>query len=140
MLHLVFSTKNRTPFITPDLQRRLYAYTAGILNSEKCPAIQIGGVADHIHILMCLSRTECVADIVEAIKTGSSKWAKGQGSPNFAWQHGYASLSIGRTEKEMIVGYILRQEEHHHHRSFQEQYRALLDEHEVDYDERYMWD
>ena len=139
VVHLVFSTKNRNPFITPELKPRLHAYLAGILNREKCQAIEVGGVEDHVHLLFLQHRTECMSDIVEA-KTSSSKWAKNEGVSQFAWQHGYASLSIGRSEEDNVVRYIQGQEEHHRKRSFQEEYRALLDEHGVPYDERYMWD
>ncbi len=140
LLHLVFSTKNRTPWLSQEIRKELYPYLGAVLRNNGCSPVQIGGVDDHVHLLFVLSRTATVAQIVEKAKTSSSKWAKGKGLPEFAWQSGYGVFSVGPTEKEKIVRYIQRQEEHHKDRSFQHELRQLLEEAEVTFDEQYVWD
>ncbi len=142
LIHIVFSTKNRVPVFTEPLRRELYGYLAGILKQCHSPAIRIGGTADHVHILCNLSRTLTIAMLVEEAKTGSSKWIKTRGSEflTFHWQNGYGAFSIGQSAVDAMVTYIDNQEEHHRHRSFQEEYRALLERYRLAYDERYLWD
>jgi REP element-mobilizing transposase RayT len=141
LIHLVFSTKNREPSIAADVRPRLHAYIAGILEQLKCPSIQTGGVADHVHILFALHRTVTQSDAVEEVKKGSSKWMKVEGrEPSFAWQAGYGAFSIGESQVETVEHYIRNQEEHHRKMTFQEEYRKLLERYNVPYDERYVWD
>ena len=140
LVHLIFSTKNREPIVPHDLLAPLHAYVAGIFDNLRCNSLRTGGVADHIHALFSLSRTVSIADVVEEVKKGSSKWVKQQGVPSFAWQAGYAAFSISESQKPAVLRYIEQQVEHHKKESFQEEVRTFLMRHGVAYDERYVWD
>jgi putative transposase len=140
LVHVVFSTKNREHMIAREIRPALHAYIIGILENLRCPSLQTGGTADHIHTLLPLARTCTVADVVAEVKKSSSKWMKQQGSANFFWQGGYAAFSIGESQLPALASYIAEQEEHHRHLSFQEEFRRLLDRYGVAYDERYVWD
>ena len=141
LVHLVFSTKNREPFISKDIRSRLHGYIVGILNHLKSPSFQTGGVEDHIHILFTLNRTTTIAEIVEEVKKSSSKWMKSDACvAEFAWQAGYGAFSIGESQVETVVRYIQNQEEHHRKITFQEEYRKFLERYNVTYDEKYVWD
>jgi len=140
-IHLVFSTKNRQPFIADEIAPDLYAYMAKVFYDEcRSPAKIIGGVEDHIHALFNLSRTWCTADVVEAIKTSTSKWMKTQDVRRFAWQTGYGAFSVSRSNIGAVQSYIRNQREHHRKQDFKDEYRGLLKKHDVEYDERYVWD
>jgi REP element-mobilizing transposase RayT len=141
MIHLVFSTKNREPFINQTIQDRLHGYILGILSQMKCPSIQTGGVADHVHILFVLGRTTTQAEVVEEVKKSSSKWMKADGGvPNFSWQNGYGAFSVSESHREKVIDYIKNQEEHHRTITFQEEYRKLLEKYRIPFDEKYVWD
>ncbi len=141
LIHLVFSTKNREPYIAPDVQPRLHGYIVGILNQMKCPSIQTGGVADHVHILFVLGRTTTQAAVLEGVKKSSSKWMKADGEvPEFSWQAGYGAFSIGESQVDALVQYIRNQEEHHRKATFQEEFRKFLEKYRITYDEKYVWD
>jgi REP element-mobilizing transposase RayT len=142
LIQIVFSTKNRLPVFAEPLRRELYSYLAGILKQCHTPAIRIGGTTDHVHILCNLSRTLTIAMLVEEVKTGSSKWLKTRDPEfrSFHWQNGYGAFSISQSGLEALVAYIDNQEEHHRRRSFQDEYRALLERYQLAYDERYVWD
>jgi putative transposase len=142
LVHLVFSTKNRTPWLTPEIRTELFPYLATVLDDNGCPSLRVGGVDDHIHLLFGLSRTLSPADIVEMIKTASSKWIKTKG-PQFAgfhWQSGYGIFSVSQSHADDVVRYILNQEEHHRTMPYQDEFRTLLVRYEIDFDERYVWD
>ena len=140
LIHLIFSTKNREPTIPHDRLAQLHAYIVGILDNLQCPSLRTGGVVDHTHTLFSLSRTATIAEVVEEVKKGSSKWMKQQGVPHFAWQAGYAAFSVSESQKAAVIRYIEQQEEHHKRHSFQEEVRTFLARHGVAYDERYVWD
>ncbi len=140
LVHVVFSTKNRAPIIAPQIRALVHAYITGILENVRCPSLRTGGTTDHVHILFSLARTRTVADVVEEIKTGSSKWMKQQGIPGFFWQNGYGAFSIGESQLRAAIEYVARQEEHHRHLTFEEEVRRLLHRYGVPYDERYVWD
>ncbi|MCC6686905.1 MAG: transposase [Fimbriimonadaceae bacterium] len=136
-VHVAFSTLGRQPTIgDPDA---LHRYIGGICRNRKCPSLIVGGVADHVHILLELARTEPLADIVKEVKRSSSIHMK-QANPEFAWQSGYGAFSVGRSEVEQVREYIRRQPEHHAIVSFQDEFRALLQEFGMEWDERYVWD
>jgi putative transposase len=142
LIHVVFSTKDRAPLIPSNLSDDLYAYLATVARNAGCECYRVGGMADHVHLALKLSRTITVAKLIETIKTSSTKWLKTQ-SPaltNFAWQNGYGAFSVGPTNLQPLVQYIDDQESHHKKRSFQEELRAFLNEYGIDYDERYLWD
>ncbi len=140
--HCVFSTKERRPLITPALQRRLWPFMAGIARQNKMQAIEIGGVADHVHILLSLPTTIAPAKALQLIKGGSSKWVHETFPEHrlFAWQEKYGAFSVSVSQLDKIVQYIRGQEAHHRTRPFQEEFLALLKKHRVEYDERYLWD
>jgi putative transposase len=141
LTHLIFSTKNReTLLIGKNLQQRTHAYLAAILKDMDCPALVVGGVANHVHILCRLAKTQSVSDVVEHIKASSSKWLKTQGSPTFAWQRGYGAFSVSQSHVAPVTSYIEKQEEHHRTMTFEEEFRLILKRYRVAYDERYVWD
>jgi putative transposase len=142
-LHIVFSTKNHHPFIDELIQPELYAYMAKVLY-EECgsPAKIIGGVEDHAHILLNLSRTCTVAHLVEMVKKRSSKWIKTKGRrfSKFQWQTGYGVFSVSSSSVETVTKYIANQKEHHKKQAFKDEFRQFLEKHKIEYDERYVWD
>ena len=140
-VHLVFSTKDRESFIVPDVQPRLHAYLAGTLNAIDCLALEIGGMPDHVHLLFRLGRTITLSDMVKEAKVESSKWMKEEGGvPMFAWQAGYGAFSVSASQLEVVTEYIRHQEKHHKTRTFQDEFRALLERYQVSYNEAYVWD
>ena len=142
IVHVIFSTKQRQPFLQPDTRPNLHAYLATVARNPGCEAYRVGGVADHVHLAIRLSRNLSIADLVETLKTSSSKWVKTQ-SPNlakFAWQRGYGCFSVGPSDLDALKAYIDNQETHHQKRSFQDEFRAFLDKYKVEYDEAYVWD
>jgi putative transposase len=142
LTHLVFSTKNREALLTGEVAQQIHPYLVGVLNGVGCPSIQVGGVSDHVHLFFRLSRTRTIAEIVEALKTSSSKWIKTKGSnfASFHWQSGYGAFSVSQSDADAVVAYIQNQPEHHKRVSFQEEYRRFLDRYQIAYDERYVWD
>ena len=142
IIHVTFSTKARHPFLDPDMRPKLHAYLATVARNLGCDAYRVGGVADHVHLAIRLSRTFTIAALVEGLKTSSSKWVKTQ-SPAlaaFAWQRGYGCFSVGPSDLDALRTYIEDQENHHRTRTFQEEYRAFLIKYGIEYDERYVWD
>lgn len=140
VVHLVFSTKGRSPKLTQDIQSELHPYLAGVLKNMGCQPLQLGGVDDHVHLLFCLSRTVTIAAAAEKVKTSSTKWIKEKWQIDFAWQGGYAALSVSSNDVSGAVKYVQNQAEHHRKFSFQDELRAILTEHGVEFDERYLWD
>jgi len=120
----------------------LYAYQAGIFKQWDSPAIIIGGIEDHVHTLFSLTKNHALKKIAEEVKKGSSKWMKTDGPKNkgFYWQNGYAAFSVSQSNASAVREYIQNQEEHHRTMIFQDELRALLDRHQIAYDERYVWD
>ena len=142
LVHLVFSTKNRVQVLLPEIRAELHPYLAVVLKNDNCPSLQVGGVEDHVHLLFALSRTRSISQVVENVKTSSSKWLKTK-SPtlaDFHWQNGYGIFSVGRSETDGLIHYIRHQEEHHRRMPYQTEYRGFLSEHGIEYDERYVWD
>ncbi len=138
-LHLVYSTKSRRRWIHAECRDRLYAYQAGILKDYRSPAVIIGGVEDHVHTLLLLSKNQALKDVVEVIKKRSSKWMKLEASNGlFRWQAGYAAFSVSESQVEHVAQYIKDQPEHHRRISFQDELRALFIK--IVFDERYVWD
>lgn len=140
LVHLVFSTRDRTPWLTGDIRHELFPYMGGVLRNIECPVLQIGGVEDHLHILLRLSRTISLAQLVEKSKTSTPKWVKTKGPTDFAWQAGYGAFSVGQSQADGLVAYIQGQEAHHRSVSFQDEVRALFTQAGIAFDERYVWD
>ena len=143
IVHLVFSTKDRVPFIQPEMRPRLHAYMAEVARSLGCMAYRVGGVADHVHLALTLPRTLTQSDLVKELKTTSNHWLEKQDRAaytDFGWQRGYGIFSIGKSQLTDLVRYIEDQESHHAKRSFQDEFRAMLEKYGVEYDEAYVWD
>jgi REP element-mobilizing transposase RayT len=140
--HLVFSTKERAPLITPDLEQRLYQYIGGIVRGQGGRLISAGGIPDHVHLLTSMSKQRCISDTLRDIKSNSSRWVheKFPQKRDFAWQEGYGAFSIGRTEIETVKAYIHRQRQHHGVITFQDEFIKFLKEYDIEYDERFIWD
>jgi putative transposase len=142
IIHVVFSTKGRHPFLDPEMRPRLHAYLGAVARNIECEAFRVGGVADHVHLAIRLARTITIAALVQELKTASSKWLKAQ-SPalvDFAWQRGYGCFSVGPSDLDALTAYIDDQESHHRSRTFQDELRRLLTKYGVEFDEAYLWD
>lgn len=142
LTHIVFSTKDRAPVLDATVRPALHAYLATVSRNVGCECFRVGGVADHVHLAVRLSRTITMAQLIEELKTSSSKWLKTQ-SPAlaaFAWQRGYGAFSVGPSDLDALLHYIDTQEEHHRTRTFQDEYRAFLKKYGIEYDERHVWD
>jgi REP element-mobilizing transposase RayT len=141
-IHLVFSTKNRERLITDRVRESLHAYMATVLQNLGCAGVFINSVEDHVHILFELARTVSVSKAVEDVKKSSSKWIKTQGQEfgRFAWQAGFGAFSVSESNVEIVRNYIANQREHHRVKSFQEEFRAILERHRIAFNERYVWD
>jgi putative transposase len=143
LLHLIFSTKDRYPFLMSESARlSMHAYLATVARNAGCECYRAGGVSDHVHLAVRFPRTITVANLVEKLKTSSSQWAKAE-LPDlqaFSWQRGYACFSVGPKDAEALYSYIDEQEEHHRKRTFQEELRNFLNQYKVEYDEAYVWE
>ena len=141
-VHIVFSTKNRESLLTLDLTPELYPYIGGILRNTGSRLIEIGGIADHVHLLVSLGRQSCVADTVRDVKANSSRWIheKFPQRAAFAWQAGYGAFAVSFSGVAAVGGYIQNQAEHHQGQSYQDEFRGFLRRHEIEWDERYVWD
>jgi REP element-mobilizing transposase RayT len=141
LYHCTFSTKERRKQITPDLEERLWPFLGGIARNHRMTAIAIGGVEDHVHLLLSLPSTLAIAKAIQLIKGESSKWAHDTFPVHqaFAWQEGYGAFSIGISQKEVTVRYIQRQKEHHRTVTFQDEFLSFLKKHDIEYDPRFVW-
>ena len=140
--HIVFSTKNRERWIMPEVEQRIWAYLGGIAKENRMKPLQIGGVEDHVHVLLGAPATLAPSKIVQLIKGGSSGWIHDTFSSMtaFAWQDGYGAFTVSKSNVPEVTAYIQGQREHHRMKAFQEEYLALLKKHDIEYDERYLWD
>ncbi len=137
--HLVFSTKERRAIIAPDWRERLHAYMGGILKDMDAVPQGIGGVADHVHLLVGLKATHCLADVMRDLKRGSSEWVHDTIRDRaFAWQEGYGAFTVSATVRDEVRLYIARQEEQHRTRTFREEYLEFLRRGGVEFDERFV--
>ena len=142
ILHIVFSTKNRSKLILDEFEPELHSYLAKVCHNLGCYVYRVGGTQNHIHIACTLPRAISAADLLENLKTGSSRWMKTK-SPrcsNFAWQNGYAAFSLGQSQLDKIVKYIGCQKEHHRTCGFKEEVMELLRKYEIEFNEKYLWD
>ncbi len=143
ILHLVFSTKDRYPWLQDESRSRVHAYLAELCRKDLSAVChRVGGVADHVHIVVSLPRTIPQSLLVENLKKKSSKWLK-EIAPRFGqfyWQRGYGAFSVSVSNLTEVIHYVSNQDEHHKKLTFQDEYRLLLKKHEIDWDERYVWD
>ena len=142
LIHLVFSTKHREPLLSDSIRPDFHAYLATIFKNLNSPVLALNSVEDHIHILFSLHRTVTLSSVVEDAKKSSSKWLKTQSSnlSTFSWQSGYGAFSVSQSNVDSVKTYIANQAEHHRKITFQEELRIFLTKHQVDFDERYLWD
>lgn len=142
LVHVVFSTKNRAAFILEPHRAQTHAYLATIARDLNCHCLRAGGTNDHVHLAIQLARTITIADLVEKLKTSSSKWLKMQSTDlhDFAWQRGYGVFSVSPKDTDALLAYIDNQIEHHKTHTFQDEYRGFLKKYGIHFDERYVWD
>ena len=136
--HWVCATKERRRIIRPDWRARFHEYLGGTIRGLDGVPLNVGGVEDHVHALIGLKTTHCLADFVREFKKASSVWAASQVEPSFAWQEGYSVFTVSASMKETVGQYIDRQPEHHRRRSFAEELVQLLRKHGIDYDPKYL--
>src|SRR5207248_665387 len=142
-IHLVFSTKERWPFLRDKgRQESLHSYLGAISKQLECPPLKVGGVEDHVHLLCRFARTITQAEWVKEIKRVSNLWLKEQSREylDFEWQGGYAEFSVSQSNLPEVTRYIEEQDQHHKKMSFQDELRALLRKHQIKWDENYIWD
>lgn len=142
LIHATFSTKNRVPMIPLDLRSDLYAFIGGVCRDLKSPLRHAGGVEDHVHLLISLSKTLSIADLMMNTKRASSGWMKNQrpGLHTFGWQDGYFAFSVGHDSVDAVKAYFDRQEEHHKTVDFKQEVLGFLAKYEVEYDPDHLWD
>lgn len=141
LIHLVWSTKGRQPWIVPVLKPHLHAYIGGIFRELQVTPLIVNGVSDHVHALVLMPTSRAPADVMRVVKANSSRWVRGtwDDQPEFAWQTGYGAFSVSQAHRERVWRYIERQEEHHLDVGFQDEYLGMLQAEGLEYDERYPW-
>ena len=140
--HIIFSTKNREPWIRPDVEQRVWSYLGGIVRENDGKPVMSGGIDNHVHLLVGLPPSLAVSKSLQLIKGGSSTWIKEAlpGFGGFGWQDGYAAFTVSKSHVPEVVSYISSQREHHRVKGFEEEYRAFLQRHDITFDERYVFD
>ncbi|MFN7946371.1 MAG: IS200/IS605 family transposase [Blastocatellia bacterium] len=139
--HLIFSTKNRAAWLKAEIEPRVWEYIGGIARQNKMTALQIGGIEDHLHVLVMAPPVFSPGKIAQLLKGGSSLWIHTEypALRNFAWQDGYGAFTVSKSNLPDVIRYIQNQREHHRKRTFQEEYLEFLRKHGIEYDERYVW-
>lgn len=142
LYHIVYSTKERRPWLRAEIQQRLREYLGGAIRDEGGVAILVGGVEDHIHIFARLPQSKSLSDIVRNIKANSSGWIHREfpDLADFAWQRGFSAFTVSHSQGDRVKEYVAHQEDHHRRQSFQDELRELLSKHGIEYDEEYLWD
>ena len=136
--HLIFATKHREPILAKEWRHELHAYLGGIVNGLDAHSEGVGGVADHVHLLVSLKPTACLSDFMRELKKSSSNWLRESKCPGFHWQEGYAAFSVSASARASVRAYIANQEEHHRVKSFREELIDFLEKTGVTYDPRYL--
>ena len=139
LYHFVFATKDRLPLLTSKIRPRLYEYLGGTVRGLDGTALEIGGIEDHIHLLAKLRQDIAVAEFIKKLKSNSSRWVRRTLRKDFGWQEGYGGFTVSESQMERVRQYIRNQEEHHRRVSFEEEFKALLRAHHIDYEEDYLW-
>ena len=139
--HVIFSTKNREPLIVPQIRDELFRYMGGIVKGEGGILLQIGGMPDHVHMVIKLKPAHRLSETMQQVKGSSSKWVNEQKrlSGRFAWQTGYGAFTVSESQIPAVIQYVKEQEKHHRKRSFKDEFIQILERHGVEYDERYLW-
>ncbi|HEV2884195.1 MAG TPA: IS200/IS605 family transposase [Pyrinomonadaceae bacterium] len=136
--HIVFSTKDRVPFIRTEWRSRVHSYLGGIIRGMNGVAEIVGGVADHVHLLVSLRPVHCIADVMRDMKKDSSTWVKENFDNRFSWQEGYAAFTVSPSATNSVRNYIANQEEHHKRRSFVDELKELLKKADIEYEDKYL--
>ena len=141
LAHLIFSTKNRQRWLDDEIRPRVHAYLATVIRGLESPWVVVGGVEDHVHILMDIGKKAAPVKLVEQVKRESSKFVKTLGPKynRFYWQRGYGMFSVSPKDRDAAERYVRNQQEHHRTRSFQDEYRAILHKYEIEFAEQYVW-
>jgi REP element-mobilizing transposase RayT len=141
LVHVIFSTKNRKPDLSPELAQRIFPYMGGIVRERKGVPLIINGPADHVHLLVSLPATESVAELLRVVKTNSSRWVHEQfpDKKRFSWQAGYAAFTVSGSRVDDVRSYIAAQQEHHRRVSFQDEFLTFLRKSGIAYDARDLW-
>ncbi len=141
LVHVIFATKGRAPMLSEDMLARMPPYIAGLLRKENGALLAAGGVADHVHLLVSSPATRAISDLVRDIKANSSRWVHETfpDSRDFAWQSGYGAFSVSESGVDAVRRYLASQEEHHRRVTFQEEYVAFLQRHNVEYDPKWVF-
>ena len=140
-IHLVFSTKNRERRIAPAIEEQVWRYLGGICRAHEVKALQIGGVEDHVHLLVGLPPVLALSELMRRLKGESSKWfsATFPNAGGFAWQDGYGGFSVGHSQIADTIRYILQQREHHGREPFEAEFKKFVQFHDLEADERYLF-
>ena len=139
LVHIVFATKERFPLIQSEIESRLYEYIGGTIRTLGGVCLEIGGVEDHIHMLVKLKPTMNVSVFLEKLKPAVTKWARATIHPKFEWQVGYGAFSVGESQVPSVRSYIQNQKIHHKRQSFDDEFKDMLSGAGIEYDERYLW-
>jgi len=141
LVHFVWSTFDREPWILPTWEDELYKVIGGIFRKRNAKLLEAGGISDHIHLYASLPSTISLAEIVNTVKSNSSRWVHEEfrNRRGFAWQEGYGAFSVSKSSEANVLRYIQRQKEHHRRRDFKDEFVDLLNRHKIEYDERYIW-
>jgi len=138
--HLIFSTKHRETWIAKSWRDRLHEYMGGVIKGLNGIPLAVGGVSDHVHLLIGMRATHTISNVLRELKSESSRWVHATiRVPGFAWQEGYAAITVSPSQIEEVRAYVLNQEEHHRTRTFQEEYREFLVKCGIEYDEKFLW-
>lgn len=139
-VHIIFSTKNRADLIAPEIESELYAYVVGILRKHESVLLAANGTANHVHLLFSLSKKIALSDLLHEVKKSSSQWMTEKGFHDFQWQAGFAAFSVSQLQLQTVKNYIAKQKEKHQTENFENEFRKFLQHHEIEFDERFVWD
>lgn len=139
LVHFIFSTKNRSPLVTAEIQPALFAFIGGICEGQGCVLRAAGAADDHVHLLISLGKETSMSSIMMHVKKDSSRWMNEREGRRFAWQDGYGAFSIGFSQVPAVRAYLAKQREHHRRVTFMEEFEGFLQRYEVDYDQRFLW-
>jgi putative transposase len=140
LVHVIFSTKHRADLIEPEIEQDLFAFMAGILKNKESRLLAANGTANHVHLIISLSKNIALSSLIQELKKSTSKWIKTRSAgKDFHWQDGYAAFSIGESGIAALKAYIARQKEKHQTRSFEKELIEFLKKYGIEYDERFLW-
>jgi putative transposase len=141
-IHYIFATKNHAKIIRKEIQPRLWSYIGGIARNNKMRALQVGGITDHVHLILSIPPTITIAKAIQLIKGNTSKWINEEKiiTGGFAWQEGYGAFSVSYSQLDIVIRYIQNQAIHHRKFTFKEEYLKLLAKYKINYNDRYLWD